>query len=65
VLPTQSFQLLLLLFFLCPTVEYMGERLLARTLPKNDDIPKSPLPLTGSAGAIGRHDFKLEIDVRP
>jgi hypothetical protein len=33
---------------------------LLEELPKNGDVPKSPLPLIGSPGAIGRHDFDLE-----
>jgi hypothetical protein len=36
---------------------------LLEELPKNGDVPKSPLPLIGSPGAIGRHDFDLKIDV--
>jgi hypothetical protein len=35
---------------------------LGRWLPKNADVPKSPLPQIGSLGAVGWHDFYFEID---
>jgi hypothetical protein len=31
-------------------------------LPKNDDVPKSPLLQLAALVPIGRHDFKFEID---
>jgi hypothetical protein len=34
---------------------------LLEALPKNGDVPKSPLPLIGSPGAIGRHNLKIDV----
>jgi hypothetical protein len=36
--------------------------ILSVSCPKNGDVPKSPLPPIGSAGAIGRHDLNLKIN---
>jgi hypothetical protein len=36
---------------------------LSEELPKNGDVPKSPLSVIGSCNAVGRHDFNLKIEV--
>jgi hypothetical protein len=36
---------------------------LSEELPKNGDVPKSPLSAIGNLNAAGRHDFNLKIEV--
>jgi hypothetical protein len=36
---------------------------LYRELPKNGDVPRSPLPKKWQPDAVGGHDFNLKIDV--
>lgn len=48
---------LLWLTFGTPMYNVKGKQWFVRELPKNGDVPKSPLLPRSSPGAIGRHDF--------
>jgi len=51
------------LWFRHPSYAGSGKHWLVRELPKNGDVPKSPLLPIGSPAAIGGHNSNLKIDL--